>query len=135
MSSSLKEVVLILEPDSSLDLPQGSLINSATVKFLSKDNQTGFLSYEISIEDVDDASKFKAINNNLSNRWDDSNKVPWYNMPDWNELMIYSTPDISSLIQSVVNKPGWIEMNSSLALIFRYFDGPNAERKTESYDK
>ena len=123
-----------MEPNSRWTIPQGSLINSATVKFLSKDNQTGFLSYEISIEDVDDASKFKAKNNNLSNRWDDSNKVPWYNMPDWDELMTYSTPDISSLIQSVVNKPGWIEMNN-LAIIFRYFDGPNAERKTESYER
>ena len=117
-----------------VDIPQGSVINNATVKFLSKDNQTGFLSYEISIEASDNASRFLSVNNNISNRWDPTNIVAWYNMPNWSELTIYSTPDISPLIQSVIDRPGW-EPNNSIALIFGYFDGPNAERKTETYEK
>ncbi|NND11189.1 MAG: hypothetical protein HKN96_08260, partial [Flavobacteriaceae bacterium] len=117
-----------------VNIPQGSVINSATIDFLAKDNQTGFLSYEISIEDVDDASRFQSVNNNISNRWDSSNVVTWYNMPNWDELVVYTTPDISPLIQSVVNRPGWVA-NNSLALIFGHFDGPDAERKTESYEK
>ena len=115
-------------------IPQGSVINSATVKFLAKDNQTGFLSYQISIEPIDDATRFRAVNNNISNRWDPTNVVNWFNMPNWDELTVYSTPDISQLIQSVVDRPGWVA-NSNLALIFGYFDGPNGQRKTETYEK
>ncbi len=41
-------------------------------------------------------------------------------MPDWSELTVYSTPDISTLIQSVVDRPGWVA-NNSLALILWIF--------------
>ncbi|WJJ97245.1 LamG-like jellyroll fold domain-containing protein [Algibacter luteus] len=115
-------------------IPQGAVINSATVKFLSKDDQTGSLSYEISIEDSDDAAEFIDTDNNISNRWDASNIVDWHNMPNWDELNIYPTPDVSPLIQSVVNRPGWSSGNN-LALLFGHFAGPSAERKTQSYEK
>ncbi len=116
-----------------IDIPQGSQINSATLKFYSKDDESGFLSYEISGQAIDDAPTFVETNNNISNRWDNTNKVSWFNMSNWLENTVYPTPDISSIVQTIVDRPGWASDNS-MAFIFRHFDGSN-EREAVSYEK
>ncbi|MGB5377136.1 MAG: hypothetical protein WBN26_04050, partial [Muriicola sp.] len=115
-----------------IDIPQRAKIKNAFIYFYSSDDQTGLLSYEISGQKIDNAQTFVSVNNNLSNRWDDSNKVSWLNIPDWSQNTEYDTPNIKSILQDITSRYGW-ERNNSMAFIFRHFAG-DAERNAVSFE-
>ncbi|NND10508.1 MAG: DUF2341 domain-containing protein, partial [Flavobacteriaceae bacterium] len=116
-----------------ITIPKNATINSATLTFIANaSNSAGSMNYEISVQDSDNPVTFNGIDNDILNRFDDTNKISWSNIGDWTLNNPFDTPDLSTLVQSIVNRSGWISDNS-IAFIFKYLSGSD-EREAVSYD-
>ena len=81
-------------------------------------------------QDSDDTSTFTTAQNNISDRTTTSTSVSWNSIPAWNTVSEkHNTPDISPLIQEVVNRSGWTPGNSMAVII----DGTGS-RTAESFN-
>ncbi len=121
-----------------VDIPQGAYITSARIRFRSDNDDDGATSLMISGESVDDASSFSSDNYELSSRLSSRGtdaEVNW-NPPEWEENEYYYTNDISSVIQEVVNRPGYKE--DDLVIFIRPGAGcvdSECRRRADSHDE
>lgn len=120
----------------SLSIPQGATINSAYIEFEVDEVDSGTTNVVIFGQDTDDARTFGNGANNISNRTRTSASVNW-SIPAWNSVSAkQQTPDISSLIQEIIDRSGWSSGND-LAIIIEPGSGCNSrncQRTAESYD-
>jgi len=105
-----------------IDIPQGSIITNAYIQFTAEDNHehqsTGV---DIFAEAIDDAPTFSSIHENISDRTKTSASIDWF-IPRWHEGESGSkqrTPDISPLIQEVVDRYGWSDGNSMAFIMLK----------------
>ena len=90
-----------------LDVPYGSNILDAYVVFVAGQEQQGSnLNSLIRIEDTVDASPYIEGSGNISSRLYTSKNISW-SIDSWEHGASYETPDISELIQDVVDNPSW----------------------------
>ncbi|MCH9698516.1 MAG: VWA domain-containing protein, partial [Gammaproteobacteria bacterium] len=91
-----------------IKIPQGTTILEAYLDFTSKDSQSGSTSLTIHAEKHADAGAFTANANDLStaSRPRTSASVGW-SPGAWATGETYSSPDITSVIQEIVNQPDW----------------------------
>jgi|GEM_PF-426534 len=115
-------------------LPQGANILSASLTFTSLSNESGSANFSIAGEDVDNAAGFTNANSNVSNRPATAATVAWNNVPAWTTGQAYTTPDLSNVVQEIVNRNGWAANNDMAFLVsgtgFREaqaFDGSNGD--------
>jgi hypothetical protein len=100
-----------------IDLPAGTIINNAYIQFFTEDANLDGAAPEaiIEIEHTADAGFYSWGDNNVSNRNYIDEVVNWQ-MPVWNVTAVNGadqrTPDLSSLLQQVINLEGWQEGNS-----------------------
>jgi hypothetical protein len=115
-----------------LPLPPGASIDGAFVQFQVQQRSREPASYRIEVEANDDAAPFGTAPNDLGGRPTASTSVPW-NPPDWRKgaggLADARTPDLTALVQEIVDRPGWSEGNAIAVL----FSG-GGERAAKSYD-
>lgn len=114
-------------------IPQGSIITNAYIQFTVDETVNTSGSVILKIEDADNTSTFTTVTNDISARLVLTDSVVWDNIPTWSTVgdqgADQQTPDLSSLIQLIVNRTGW---NSGNALsLIAYGSG---ERIAESYD-
>lgn len=117
-----------------LKIPQGATIKSAKVVFTAdrtSDNDDGSL--QIFAEDRDNADVFKTDKENISNRTLTSAQRNW-NPLKWLNNRTYDTPDISSVIQEVVDRNGWCGGNA-LALVIKGDAFRDAKSRNQSANK
>ncbi len=114
-------------------VPQGATITYSTVVFRSSKDESGNMDLKIYAEDRDSASVFTNGSKNISNRPRTSASVTW-SVPDWQKDTWQWSPDIKNVVQEVINRPGWTEGTSDLALLLEHRGGGN-ERKAYAYDK
>ncbi|MBO6779073.1 MAG: T9SS type A sorting domain-containing protein [Rhodothermales bacterium] len=120
----------------SIAIPQGASISSATVQFHVDETEANTaIEVTIRAEDVDDASTFTSSNNNIGSRTETTASVSW-SIPHWqsvsDEGADQQTPDLSSVIQEVVDRSGWNSGND-IVLIFKSASGSGI-RTAEAYD-
>jgi fibro-slime domain-containing protein/uncharacterized repeat protein (TIGR01451 family) len=121
-----------------IEVPQGAAIINAYVKFTVEDKKgdKGKAAVKIFGEDVDDATTFTSTNNDISDRTKTSSSVTW-DIPNWKKGGqsgdAQTTPNLSSIIQEVVDRNGWASGNS-ISLIIEEHKG-NKDRDAKSYDK
>ena len=121
-----------------VDIPKGSTITSAFVVFTVEDKKgdSGKSVVKIFAQDSNDAPTFTKSDNNISNRPMTTANVEW-DIPKWNKKgdssAAQTTPDISDLIQEVIDRSGWSEGNS-VVIIFEEHEG-GKDRDAISYDK
>lgn len=117
-----------------LNIPQGAYIESAFIQFTADNNSVNDpLTIEIYGQDSDNSFTFGG-NNNIGSRpktsamveWSPANWVSHFDRGD-----AQKTPDISSVIQEIVNRPGY-NSNSAIGIIIDGFG--NGMRKAFSYD-
>ncbi len=95
-----------------LPIPQGVTIDSARIDFTAAANDTGTPAFQIEVEAADDAAAFSATPFSTARTFS-ATTVPWTTalatdpLTDWTTDTVYSTPDISTLVQEVVNRGGW----------------------------
>jgi hypothetical protein len=110
-------------------IPSGAIIQDAYLEFESDETRNTPTSVEIYAEDVDHAASFSTSNYNLSSRSLTVISSIW-EIPPWNTVNEkHLSPDISEVVQEVVNRAGWASGNSMVFVI----DGTGT-RTAESYD-
>ena len=99
-----------------LQVPQGASINEATVSFVAKGNTSGANTFTFRIQAANNANTFTSSNGNLSGRNTSSSLVTW-SPGSWTDEQTYTSPDLSGLVQEVVNRSGWTSGNSLVLLV------------------
>ncbi len=95
-----------------LQIPQGATITDARLDFGAVNNDDTPTSLTIRAEDSADAKVFTNTTNDISNRNTIYNSVSWNALPEWENEESYESPNISTLIQSVVSKSDWCGGNA-----------------------
>jgi hypothetical protein len=117
-----------------VQIPQGAQVVSAYVKFTSSRSDSGLITVEIKGEDADTGHSFGSSPNILGSLTTTTAAVSWP-MPDWAAGSAgpeQLTPDLGSIVQEIVDRPGWSEF-SALVLRFQGTSGA-AIRKADAYD-
>lgn len=120
-----------------LQVPPGSRILSAYVEFTANASDATTLPLRITGQSTASAAPFVTGLNNISNRrssFGTSATVNW--SPEaWTSGIAYRTPDLSAIIQEIVNRTDWANGNA-LALIIDApsATGSNNRRRPRSYD-
>jgi hypothetical protein len=119
-----------------IPIPKGAIINSAYLKLTAKWSISGVVvRTKIQGEAVDNASPFSNLSN-YNGRARTNATVRWDNIPAWAAGTEYTSPDISAIIQEIVNRDGWSPGN---ALVLFWEDdgsdtGSETRRAALSYD-
>ena len=103
-----------------MDLQPGMIIEEAYLHFTSdEETSNSFSSLIIRAESSDNSAPFINIDQNLSNRNVTSNSVSWiadsWTVP-FEKSEKHKTPDLKSVIQEVITRPGW-EVGNALTFI------------------
>ena len=102
----------------SLAIPPGSTITAAWIQFSAKESQSEVTNLNFRGQATDAAPAFSGIKNNIGARPRTSSVVTW-SPPAWTAGQIgagQQTPDLKSVIQEVVSRPGWA-LNNPLVII------------------
>ena len=121
----------------SLPIPEGVNITSATLSIYAYDNTSTPISLKIYAEDVDNSSGFSTTNFDISNRSLTTTNVDWdlTGSDSWSQYQIYSTPDISSVFQEIIDRDGW-QINNDINIIIRDNGSPiGNNRNISTYDQ
>ncbi|MCH8219698.1 MAG: hypothetical protein IH892_23345, partial [Planctomycetes bacterium] len=122
-------------------VPKGATITEAWVQFSADDIDNPYHALPVSLVIAGQLSPnpetFAATNGNISGRATTSAQVVW-DIPQWMTVHAMGpeerSPDISSVIQEIVNQPGW----SGEAIVLMFADNPAnpsaGTREAESFD-
>ena len=101
-------------------IPPGAAITNAYVQFQVDEANTEATSLVIEAEATDNATTFSGSNGNISSRSRTASFVSWSPVP-WTTVGLAGpdqrTPNIASIIQEIVNRPGWSSGNSLVIII------------------
>lgn len=117
-----------------LGIPQGARIIKATLKLCSYTSDLrADLTAIIHAEAADDVGEFGSDHRVSGATTTSASQVwPW-GSPAWSSNTWYESPDISSVIQEVVARPGW-STSSSIAIICSADGYASTDRRFWSYD-
>lgn len=116
-----------------ISIPAGSKILNAYIQFTvdETDNSPGSITFKT--EDVDNSSTFTSAAFDISSRTLGTDSVVWSNIPQWNVAgasgVDQQSPDLSVLIQSMVDRAGWNAGNA-----INIIATGTGERTAEAYD-
>ncbi|MDH5411778.1 MAG: M12 family metallo-peptidase, partial [Alphaproteobacteria bacterium] len=100
-----------------LNIPVGMRIDSAYLEFEAADIGSDVTSIQIKAEASDNAAPFSATAFDVTGRPATTASVQW-NPPAWGTVSEkHYSPDISAIIQEVVDRPGWLENNSMVITV------------------
>jgi hypothetical protein len=114
-------------------IPPGSYISSAYLKLTQYTNYNSpAVSLKVAADDVDNSPTFSDAASGPLNRTLTTAQVDW-DIPVWNGDQQYTSPDIKSVIQEVVNRGGWASGNS-LSVIVACDDTGEKRRRIWAYN-
>ena len=117
-----------------VNIPQGAAISNAYIQFTADETDSETTEVIIKGEDVDDAGAFSYSTNDVSSRNMTADSVTW-SPPAWDNVGAAGTdertPDISPVIQNIVDRNGWTAGNSMVLILYGY---DQLKRVAESYD-
>lgn len=120
-----------------LTIPQGAVITSAQIQFTANNNQTSStVNVTVRGQAADNPGTFTTGNNNLGGRSTTSSSVAWSNIPGWSSNEVGSdttTPNLSSIVQEIVNRAGWASGNS-MVFVLSENSGNTSQRDAFSFD-
>ncbi len=115
-----------------VEIPQGATITSAYIQFQVDEVNTAATNLSIQGQASDDPVTFTPSSGNVSSRPRTIAAVSWAPEPWTTKGQAgpdQQTPDISAIIQEIVDRPGWTSGNSLVIIITG-----TGERTAESYD-
>ncbi|MFH1672674.1 MAG: PilC/PilY family type IV pilus protein [Pseudomonadota bacterium] len=118
-----------------VEIPQGATITNAYIEFTAYANSAAAVAgatLTFTGQDIDDAPTFTGTNSDISGRTDTTASVNW-EVPAWTSGTAYQSPDISSIVQEIVNRSGW---SSGNGMVFKISSssGQDARRQARSRD-
>lgn len=115
-------------------IPQGSTIHSAYVQVYASDTVSGAtVTAVVRGEDADNANAFSTYAN-FTNRIKTSASAAWAAVAAWTFGVAYTTPSIVSIIQEIVNRPGWVSGNAIAIFVENNGSTSAAYREFAAYD-
>ena len=115
-----------------LNIPHGAVIESASIQFTVDEVSSGTCKLYIKGHNADDSESFTSVKNNVSGRLTTSAVVIW-EPAAWPTVGAagtdQKTPDLSSIIQEIVNSPGYTQ-SSAISIIIT----GTGERTAEAYE-
>ncbi len=113
----------------SVNVPPNATITNAYLEFTVDETSTETTSADISILASDSATAFSSNAYDLSNR-NTTGSIVYWNIPEWNTVgELNRSPDISNLVQEVVNRSGWNAGNNMAFVI-----NASGRRTAEAWD-
>lgn len=119
-----------------LNIPRGATITSAYIRFTSTSYNVASTDLTISGELSGNASEFSNSANNLSSRTKTASSVLWNSDNNWpvsNETI--SSPDITSVLQEIVNQDTWCGGNALSLLVEGVGTSTGSARQSRSYNE
>lgn len=115
-------------------IPQGSTIVSAILRLTASDTVTaGTVNAIIYGHDVDTAAAFSTYADFMA-RPRTSASVAHAAVAAWTAGTAYDSPDISTILQEIVNRPGWQNGNAMVFFIENNLSTLGAYREFAAYD-
>lgn len=115
---------------SNINIAQGATVPSTYIQFQADEVQTGNVNLTIVAEDIDNPAGFTTNNSDVSDRLPGTTASVNWSPPDWNTIgeagPNQQTPDISSILQEIVDRPGWTAGNDMVIII----SGSTSNRRT-----
>jgi len=115
-----------------MNIPPGATIESASVQFTVDEVSTGACLLSIRGDNSDDSPPFTSASKNVSNRVTTTAEVTW-EPAEWPTVGAagadQETPDLSAIIQEIVNRPGYTQ-SSAITIIIT----GSGERTAEAYE-
>lgn len=115
-----------------VQIPQGATVTKAEIKFTSGSDESSTANFLIHGEAHDNSPIFTATTNDISNRNKTSAAVQWNGVGAWTSNNVYSSPELKSIVQEIVNRSGWCGSNAMSFMISE--NGSNSLRRIKSYD-
>ncbi|WP_459919183.1 hypothetical protein, partial [Desulfocicer niacini] len=89
------------------------MITNAYIEFETDETDSRLTSLSITAQDSDDASAFSSSSFDVSNRQTVNASVIWNDVTPWDVVdQKHQSSDLSSVVQSVVDRSGWSEGNA-----------------------
>lgn len=98
----------------SVGIPQGATVNSAFLNVTSQASSSNTIDVDIKAEDADTGT---ALSTTLYQLDRTTASVEWNPAAGWTVDNEYESPDISSVIQEVIDRPGWASGNNLTVII------------------
>lgn len=95
-----------------LAVPQGAVITEARLSIMAEEKDSKTTTMRISAEDTGNAGTFRRTRRNITSRATTSAVTVWENVPRWYRGTRYATPDLSPVVQEVVDRQDWQEGNA-----------------------
>jgi len=101
-----------------LNIPQGATIKRATVAFTANGDSSGAAQFNIYAQKVDSAPALTATSADISNRGSSitTEFVTW-TPTDWTDRNSYVSPDLTNVVQEIIDQPGWCGGQDMMILI------------------
>ncbi len=115
-----------------LSVPQGAEILSASIEFEVDRYRSGFVSLQLSGEATDNAGTYRSKKRNISARSKTSAKVNWIDVDSPGQNAKISTPDLSPIVQEIVDRGGW-DSGNAMAFMITKLSG-SYMREFEAYN-
>ncbi|MFQ5812824.1 MAG: carboxypeptidase regulatory-like domain-containing protein [Anaerolineae bacterium] len=116
-------------------VPSGSIIVTATLRLKNKTERSDAVHLKLAAHDADNGPTFAdTAGGRPSGRTPTSAQVDWDISSAWQAEAWYESPDVASVVQEVVDRPGW-EAGQALSIIVRD-DGSDSgqRRRVYAYD-
>lgn len=118
----------------SVNVPRNATISAAYLEFEVDEYAEGNLSIDIYGQDANTANRFRSRDRNISSRSKTSASINWPITDNWSVDTRVQTPDLSSIVQEIVNRGDWVAEND-MAFIFELDNRTyGAKRVMESHD-
>ena len=112
-------------------IPEGSRINCCFMRFIAlKTNSDQNANVSISAHDVDDSDP-PTTTSEAESAIRTSASVAWDDIEPWHKEGIYESPDIKTVIQEIVDRPGWVIGNDITIFLD---DTATSDSIREAYD-
>jgi hypothetical protein len=115
----------------SIAIPRNATITKASLTFKAAGSNSSPSSTTFYGQAISSASAFSSSSYNLSSRSRTSASVSWSPIASWSNNVSYTTPDISPLIQEIVDRSDWSSGNHLVLLCNNPLTG---QRSAETYD-
>lgn len=114
-----------------VNVPPDVIITDAYLEFVVDETDYSSSTWQIYGQDADNADAFDTWNYNITSR-PKTAAFEWQNVPNWTTVNgVYQTPDLSAIVQTIVNRGGW-ENGNAMAFIIT---GNDSRRTAVSHDK
>ncbi len=123
----------------SVELEQGWQILSASIQFTVDEVDSQLTNVRLYGELTPDAAEYAGSAFNITSRTPTASSVLWSAIPAWTTAGVagpdQQTPDLTSIVQEIVNQPTWVPGNAMAIMIFpEPLNDTTGERTAESFN-